>query len=79
MKKDDASLFKGQALNAIRELTSALSAVQNTCDEGETLIIRRSIGDIVARIDGLLAEAVYAKFPELDDLKDHLRSDTSAT
>jgi hypothetical protein len=69
MNKGTASLFKVHGVSAIRELTSALIALQNSCTEEEITPIKRSVGDIIARIDNLLRESIYAEFPDLDDLQ----------
>ena len=68
ISKETAVILRAHGLNAIRELNSALSASQKIADEKEAHIIKQSIGDVIARIDHLLASAVYAKFPDLDDL-----------
>jgi hypothetical protein len=68
MNKEEASRFNVHGISAIRELTSALNGLQGSCGDEEALVIKRSIADIIARIDTLLVEAVYAKFPDLDDL-----------
>jgi hypothetical protein len=70
MNKDEANRFNVHGLNAIRELTSALNALRGSCGDEKSPVIKRSIADVIARIDTLLVEAVYAKFPELDDLKE---------
>jgi hypothetical protein len=70
MNKETASVFQAHGLSAIRELSSALIASQNGCSEKEISLIKHSIGDIIARIDTLLLESIYAEFPDLD----HLRS-----
>jgi hypothetical protein len=54
MNKETGGIFKIHGENAIRELTSALIALQNDCSEQEISLIKRSIGDIIARIDDLL-------------------------
>jgi hypothetical protein len=69
MNKETASVFKVHGVNAIRELSSALIALQNGCSEEEITLIKRSVGDIIARIDDILRESVYAEFPDLDDLR----------
>jgi hypothetical protein len=69
MTKEMATVFKVHGVSAIRELSSALIAIQNDCSEEEITLIKRSIGDIIARIDDLLRESIYAEFPDLDDLR----------
>jgi hypothetical protein len=73
MNKENARRFNVHGLNAVRELTSALKALQGARADEEALVIKRSIADIIARIDTLLVEAVYAKFPDLNDLASHNR------
>jgi len=69
MNKEKAGLFKLHGEGAIRELTSALIALQNGCCEEEITPIKHSIGEIIARIDDLLRESIYAEFPDLDHLR----------
>jgi ABC-type uncharacterized transport system ATPase subunit len=69
MNKGTAILFKVHGVSAIRELTSALITLQNSCTEEEITTIKRSVGDIIARIDNILRESIYAEFPDLDDLQ----------
>jgi hypothetical protein len=73
MNKENACRFNVHGLNAVRELTFALKALQGARADEEALVIKRSIADIIARIDTLLVEAVYAKFPDLNDLASHNR------
>ena len=70
MDRQQAILFRQHALAAIRELSSALMLIHDPLQRSGNAHIRRSVGDIVARIDGLMADAVYAPFPDLDDLKE---------
>jgi hypothetical protein len=69
MDRETAKLFRTHCLGAVRELSSALAFTQGPASESTDMGIKRSIADIVARIDGLLADSIYARFPDLDDLQ----------
>ena len=64
LDREKATLFRAHMLAAIRELSSAAALTQDNAN------IKRSIADIIARIDRLLADTIYAHFPELDDLRE---------
>ncbi len=60
-----AKRFQLHAEAAIEELTSALLLAQDTSSEEEFLALRKLMGEIIARIDGLLHESIYGEHPEL--------------
>jgi hypothetical protein len=70
MDKASALRFRNHILHALEELSSALLVAQKASSEQEFVATRESIGDIVARIDNLLREAIYVDYPDMDDLKD---------
>jgi hypothetical protein len=70
MDKASALRFRKHILHALGELSLALLVAQKACSEEEFIATRESIGDIVARIDNLLGEAIYVDYPEMDDLND---------
>jgi hypothetical protein len=52
------------------ELTSALHLARDTGSEEEELLpVAKLMGEILARIDGLLYESIYDDFPELRELE----------
>jgi hypothetical protein len=65
MEIETAKQFQTHAEQAIRELHSALLLAQDTSSAEEFLAIRRLMGEIVARIDGLLHESIHGDHPEL--------------
>jgi hypothetical protein len=69
MNKETAIVLNAHGVNAIREMHSALVASQNRCSEEEIALIKRSVGEIIAKIDTFLLDAIYAKFPDLDHLQ----------
>jgi hypothetical protein len=60
-----AKRFQTHAEQAIRELTSALHLARDTSSEEDLLAITKLMGEIIARIDGLLHESVHGDYPEL--------------
>jgi hypothetical protein len=67
MDKETALQFKTHMGEAVSAMSSALVISQATSSGEEFEFIRRSVGDITARIDTLLC-SVVSKYPELDDL-----------
>ena len=60
--------FQTHAEQAIKELHSALLLARDTSSEEEFLAVTKLMGEIIARIDGLLYESVYGDHPELREL-----------
>jgi hypothetical protein len=60
-----AKRFQTHAEQAIRELTFALHLARDTSSEEDLLAITKLMGEIIARIDGLLHESVHGDYPEL--------------
>jgi hypothetical protein len=63
-----AKRFQTHAEQAIRELSSALHLVRDTSSQEELLVVAKLMGEIIARIDGLLHESIYSDYPELNQL-----------
>jgi hypothetical protein len=63
-----AKRFQTHAEQAIKELGSALHLVRDTTSEEELLAVTKLMGEIIARIDGLLYESIYGDYPELHKL-----------
>jgi hypothetical protein len=68
MNKEAAIRFKTHAEAAIKELSSGLVAAETSSSDDELIPIKQSVGDLIARIDSLLVETIYSRYPELDDL-----------
>ena len=60
-----AKRFQTHAEQAIKELNSALLLAKATSSEEEILAVKKLMGEIIARIDGLLYESIYGDYPEL--------------
>jgi hypothetical protein len=63
-----AKRFQTHAEQAIKELNSALLLAKATSSEEEILAVKKLMGEIIARIDGLLYESIYGDYPELRKL-----------
>jgi len=63
-----AKRFQTHAEQAITELTSALHLARDTSSEEELLAVTKLMGEIIARIDGLLHESIHGDYPELREL-----------
>jgi hypothetical protein len=68
MDTESATRFKKHMDEVVKELSSALIVAQGSCTTKEFLNVRKLVGDIIARVDGLLHEAVYADHPDMNDL-----------
>ena len=60
-----AKRFQTHAEEAIKELSSALLLARDMGSEEEFLAVSKLMGEIIARIDGLLHESIYGDHPEL--------------
>jgi hypothetical protein len=60
-----ATQFQAHVERAIREVSSALLLAQDGSSEEDLLAITRATGEIIARLDGLLHEAIYGAHPQL--------------
>lgn len=68
MDAESAARFKKHTSEVVKELSLALLLTQGACATDEFLRLKRSIGDIIARVDNMLYEAVYKDHPDLDDV-----------
>jgi hypothetical protein len=68
MEIQTAKRFQTHAEQAIRELSSALRLVRDTSSQEELLVVAKLVGEIIARIDGLLYESIYGDYPEVREL-----------
>ena len=66
--KNRAKEIQKHALDAITELTEALSASENQCSPEEYEAIERGVGLSIGRIEMELLQVIYSAYPELDDL-----------
>lgn len=67
MEMQSARQFKLHMDNAFRELSSALVLAHTVYAPEEALPIRKSIADVIAAVDAILYDVVYAKHPELNE------------
>ena len=63
-----AKQFQAHAERAIRELNSALLLARDGSSEKDFLTVTKLMGEIIARIDGLLYESIYGDHPGLREL-----------
>ena len=63
-----AKRFQTHVEDAIQELSSALNLARGSTSEEEFLVIVKLMGEIIARIDGLLHESIHCEHPELRKL-----------
>jgi hypothetical protein len=64
-----ARRFQIHAEEAIKALHSALLLARDTSSEEEFRAVAKLMGEIIARIDGLLYESIYGDYPELCELE----------
>jgi enoyl-[acyl-carrier-protein] reductase (NADH) len=60
-----ARRFQTHAEKAIEELHSALLLSRDTSSKEELQTVTKLLGEIIARIDGLLHESIHRDYPEL--------------
>ena len=60
-----AKRFQAHAEEAIKELNSALLLARDTSSEEDFLVVCKLMGEIIARIDGMLFESLHRDHPEL--------------
>jgi hypothetical protein len=75
MERQSAAEIRKLALQAVSDLTKVLKVVSGHCSDKEYEEIRRAVGLCIGGIQVDLLDIVYAKYPELDDLKGQ-RADT---
>jgi hypothetical protein len=63
-----AKRFQTHAEQAIKELHSALLLARDRSSEEQFLAVTKLMGEIIARIDGLLYGFIYGDYPELREL-----------
>jgi hypothetical protein len=68
MNNQSASSFKVHAERAVLELSSALIVARRSSDEEEFKCVQKSVGEIIAAIDAMLLNSIYADHPDLNDL-----------
>jgi hypothetical protein len=69
MDIESAKAFKARLEAVASELSTALLIAQKGCFADEFPGVRRSVGHLIADVDALLHEAIYADHPELDHLR----------
>jgi hypothetical protein len=65
MDIETAKRFHAHAEEAMKELKLALILAQDRASNDEFLAIRKLMGEVIARIDGVLWESIYGDHPEL--------------
>jgi hypothetical protein len=65
-----AKRFQTHTEQAIKELNAALLLARDTSSEEEFLAVTKLMGEIIARMDGLLHESIYGDYPELRKFRD---------
>lgn len=70
VNKETAIQIKKRALNAVSELTTILSEVNNRCSDEDYMIIKRGVGLSIGNIQMELLEPIYHQHPEIDDLRE---------
>jgi hypothetical protein len=65
MKIHEAKRFEQHMNDCIKELSSALLVAEQGCAADEFIEIRKTIGDIIARVDTLLHDKIYDDHHEL--------------
>lgn len=69
MDIESAKAFNARLEAAVAELSRALLIAQTACSADEFLGVRRSVAHLIADVDALLHESIYADHPELDHLR----------
>ncbi|MEH2491949.1 hypothetical protein [Bradyrhizobium sp. AZCC 2230] len=74
MDAKSAAQLKRHTDIVVKELTLALTLAKGACAADEFLRLRTSVGDIIARVDGMLVdgmlyETIYKDHPDLDETK----------
>lgn len=69
MDAKSAARFKQHAERVIEELSLALTLAKEASPADEFLRLRRSVGDIIARIDTMLQDSIYKDHADLDGMK----------
>ncbi len=69
MDKKSATQFKSHMESVVRELSLSLLLTQKVATEEEFIAIRRSVGHIMAAVEQMLHESIYADHPDLNHLR----------
>ncbi|MFC5069845.1 hypothetical protein [Flaviflagellibacter deserti] len=69
MDASEASRLKAHLDEAIKQLSAAIAVASEVGSAAEVLSIKRSLGDLIARVDALLVGKIYSEHPDLDDLR----------
>lgn len=69
MEKNSATQFKSHMELATRELSSAIVLAKEVATPEEFLMIRKSIGHILAAVETLLHDSIYPDHPKLNGLR----------
>jgi hypothetical protein len=69
MDIESAKAFKARLEAVVAELSTALLIAQRGCSADAFPGVRKSIGHLIADVDALLHESIYADHPEVDHLR----------
>jgi hypothetical protein len=68
LKKSDAKAVRDLSLKAITDLTAALAVCKERGSQAEFDNMRRAVGHSIGHIESGILCAIYAEYPDLDDL-----------
>jgi hypothetical protein len=68
LKRPDAKAVRDLSLKAITDLTAALAVCKERGSQAELDDMRRAVGHSIGHIESGILSAIYAKYPDLDDL-----------
>ena len=69
MEKSDAKAVRDLSLKAITDLTAALAVCKERGSQAEFDDMRKAVGHSIGHIESGILSAIYAEYPDLDDLK----------
>jgi hypothetical protein len=68
MDIESAKAFKARLEGAVSELSAALLIAEKGCSAEDFRAVQESIGHLIADVDELLHQAIYADHPQLNHL-----------
>jgi len=69
LEKSDAKAVRDLSLKAITDLTAALAVCKERGSQAEFDDMRKAVGHSIGHIESGILSAIYAEYPDLDDLK----------
>ena len=70
VSKETALQIQRRALNAIIELNTALSEIEDDCPDEDFELVKRGVGLSIGRIQMEILEVLNRQHPDIDDLKE---------